>query len=352
MIAQHTQAAALASRLGEVDFSNLPFGSIFGDHMLVAAHRDGHWSDAALRPYGPLSLPPSINALQYGLAVFEGLKAFRTVDDRVVLFRPEENARRLRASCRRLALPELPEALVLDGLKQLVARDRGWVPDADAGSLYIRPIVFATDEDIRVRPAASCLFVVFTCPVGPYYAEPLRLLATTRYVRAFPGGTGDVKPGGNYAVAFRAEREAQEQGYHSVLWLDGIERRYVEECGVMNAFFVLDGVPVTPNLTGTILPGVTRDSAITLLREMGVPVEQRPIAIDELIAAHERGALWECFGTGTAATVAHVAAIGYDGVELVLPAVEQREIGPALLERFARLRSGRDEDRHRWLVPV
>jgi branched-chain amino acid aminotransferase len=329
-----------------------PFGTTFSDHMLLARYHDGGWTDVEIRPYGPLSLPASINALQYGLAVFEGLKAFRTASDDVVLFRPGENYERLRRSCRRLVLPEVPEEIFMDGLTQLVRLDSEWVPGPDDGSLYIRPCVFATDENIRVKPAESCLFVVFTCPVGGYFAGPLRLVTTSRYVRAFPGGTGDVKPGGNYAAAMLAEQEAQAQGHHAVLWLDASEHRYVEECGVMNVFFVIDGRVVTPSLTDTILAGVTRDSVITLLRGMDVPVDERPVTITEVIDAHSAGTLTECFGTGTAATIAHVSRITHGDVELGLPRIDERPIASAALEKLSHLRTGRADDPYRWLAHV
>jgi branched-chain amino acid aminotransferase len=330
-----------ASRRSPFTSGEPSFGTTFSDHMLVAVYRDGRWRDVEIRPYDRLPLAPSINALQYGLAVFEGLKAFRTVSDDIVLFRPRENYERLRRSCRRLVLPEVPEDLFLDGLKQLVRADAGWVPAPDEGSLYIRPCVFATDENIRVKPADSCLFVTFTCPVGRYYAEPLSLVTSDRFVRAFPGGTGDVKPGGNYAAGMLAEREAQLEGHDGVLWLDATEHRYVEECGVMNVFFVVDGKVVTPGLSGTILAGVTRDSIIWILREMDVAVEERPVTIDEVIELHHEGKLSECFGTGTAATIAHIGRISHGGHELDLPPVESRRIAPAALERLNLIRTGR-----------
>lgn len=329
-----------------------PFGTTFSDHMLVARYHDGSWTDVEIKPYGPLALAPSINGLQYGLAVFEGLKAFRTDTGDIVLFRPHDNWQRLGRSCRRLVLPEVSEPLFMDGLRQLVELDARWVPSSDEGSLYIRPCVFAVDENIRVKPAESCSFVIFTCPVGGYFAEPLKLVTTPRYARAFPGGTGDIKPGGNYAAAMLAEHEAHTEGHDAVLWLDAAEHRYIEECGVMNAFFVIDGRVITPRLSGTILAGVTRDSVITLLREMDVPVEERSISIAEVIAAHHAGKLTECFGTGTAATIAHVQRITHDGVELTLPAVTERQVAPAVLKRLTLVRTGRILDIHGWLVRV
>jgi branched-chain amino acid aminotransferase len=340
------------SRIGERDLSPQSFGTVFCDHMLVAECRDGRWTDPRIEPYGPLPLPPSISGLQYGISVFEGHKAFRTVGGDVVLFRPYENCERLRRSCRRLVLPEVPEDTYIEGLRELIRTDQAWIPEPDEGALYIRPCVFATDAAVRVGPSSACRFVIFTCAVGQYYPAPLRLLVTTDYVRAFPGGTGNVKPAGNYAPALLAEAQARDGGFSGVLWLDGRERRFVEEAGVMNVFFVIDDAVVTPALGDTILPGITRDSVITLLEAMGIPVEERPLPIDEVVAAHAAGRLRECFGTGTAATISHVAEIAYRGKTMTLPPVAGREIGTAVLARMTALRTGREPDHRGWLIPV
>jgi len=340
------------SRIGERDLSPQSFGTVFCDHMLVAECRDGRWMDPRIEPYGPLPLPPSISALQYGISVFEGHKAFRTVGGDVVLFRPHENWERLRRSCRRLVLPEVPEDMYIEGLRELIRTDLAWIPEPDEGSLYIRPCVFATDAALRVGPSSACRFVIFTSAVGQYYPAPLRLLVTTDYVRAFPGGTGNVKPAGNYAPALLAEARARDGGFSGVLWLDGRERRFVEEAGVMNVFFVIDDAVVTPALGDTILPGITRDSVITLLEATGIGVEERPLPIDEVVAAHAAGRLRECFGTGTAATLSHVAEIAYQGKTMTLPPVAGREIGPAVLDRMTALRTGREPDHRGWLIPV
>lgn len=337
------------SRLGTVDFGNLPFGTIFSDHMLAVEYRAGGWGQPTIRPYGPLSLSPSISALHYGLSLFEGLKAHRSPTGEILLFRPWENARRLNRSAARLAMPEVPESLFLDGLRELIRLDRQWVPPAEQGSLYLRPCYFSTEESLRVRPADQYLFLILTCPVGPYFTAPVDVLVTTRYARAFPGGTGDIKPCGNYAPALLAEREAQAQGFNTVLWLDAREHRYVEECGVMNVFFVIDDRVVTPDLSGTILPGVTRDSVITTLRDMGLVVEERRIAIDEVMESHRAGRLRECFGTGTAATVSHVRRIRYLDEEITLPEVEERTVGPAVRSRLLDVVTGRGGDSHGWV---
>lgn len=344
--------AATESRVGGVTFEGLPFSTVFSDHVLTAAFEPGGWKGAAIRPYGPLPLAPNISALQYGVSVFEGLKAHRTPSGDVVLFRPWENAKRLNRSASRLAMPQVPLSLFLNGLHELLRVDRAWVPPSGVGALYVRPCLFSTDPSVRVMPAAQYAFVVFTFPFGVYYAEPLDVLVEERYVRAFPGGTGDVKPAGNYAGALLAERDAREAGFHTVMWLDGLEHRYVEECGVMNVFFVIDDVLVTPSLTGTILPGVTRDSVLTLARDLGHRVEERRVSIDEVVAAHDRGTLHECFGTGTAATLTHVRRIRYRHRDLTLPPVESRRVGPLLRERLVGISAGELPDPHAWLDRV
>ena len=337
------------SRASQCDLANVPFSSVFSDHMLTAEWVDGEWRDPLIRAYGPLPLTPSISAIQYAVSVFEGLKAHRTPAGEIALFRPRENARRLNRSAARLAMPPVPEELFLQWLRELVGLDRDWVPPGGQGALYIRPCLFSTDTSVRVKPADRYQFVIFTFPFGSYFAAPIDLLASDRYVRAFPGGTGDIKPAGNYAAALLADREAQDAGCQSVLWLDAVERKYVEECGVANVFFVIGKEVVTPDLGGTILPGVTRDSVITLLREAGMAVRERRVSIDELTAAHDRGELRECFGTGTAATVLHVRRIRHGDRDLVLPPVEQRTVGPVVRERLIAIATGRAPDPHGWL---
>lgn len=339
-------------RISERNLAPQAFGTVFCDHVLAADCRDGRWTGVRIEPYGPLALPPSINGLQYGLCAFEGHKAFRTVSGDVVLFRPYENLQRLQRSCRRLVLPEVPEELYIEGLRQLIRVDRDWVPGPEEGSLYIRPCVFATDAALRVAPPAGSRFVIVTCAVGQYYPQPLRLLVAGHQVRAFPGGTGDVKPAGNYAPALLADAEARKQGFGGVLWLDAREHRFVEEAGVMNVFFVIGDTVVTPDLSGTILPGVTRDSVIALLKSMSIPVEERRVSIEEIAAAHADGRLQECFGTGTAATISHVSEINHQGRSLVLPPVSHRRIAHAAAARLADIRTGREPDPFGWLIPV
>jgi branched-chain amino acid aminotransferase len=344
------------SRLPDVnELGTVAFSSIFSDHMLTATYSDGAWREALIRGYGPLSLSPNISALQYGISVFEGLKAHRTSAGGVAIFRPRQNALRLNRSAARLAMPQVPEELFMHGLRALVRLDREWVPPLNQGALYIRPCLFSIDPSVRVKPSEHCLLVIFTFPFGAYYSAPLDVMVSERYVRAFPGGTGDVKSAGNYASALLAEREAREAreaGFHTVLWLNGVNRTAIEECGVMNIFFVIDQTIVTPALEGTILPGVTRDCMLTLLRDMGMSVMERSVSIEEIVSAYDSGSLRECFGTGTAATLSHVRRIRYRDRDLDLPPVEERAIGPALHERFMAIATGQATDTHEWLEVV
>jgi branched-chain amino acid aminotransferase len=340
------------SRVSEVAFSNLPFGTVFSDHMLVADYSSGQWAAPRILPYGPISIAPAASALHYGQSIFEGFKAFRQQDGGIAIFRISDNLVRMQRSAQRLAMPEMNTAALLDGIVELVRLDRDWVPKIEGSSLYIRPVYFATEETLLVRPAATYRFAVMTCPVGPYFSEPLRLLAEETYVRAFPGGTGATKAAGNYAGSLLAGRLAQEKGFHSVLWLDGLTRNFVEESGLMNIFFVIDGVAVTPPLGGTILPGVTRDSIITLLRETDIAVSERPIAMEELIAAHKTGQLTEGFAAGTAATIAPIACMRYRDYDLHFTVQPDTSVATQVRARLESLRTGRAPDPRHWLLRV
>jgi len=340
------------SRLSEASREDSEFGTVFSDHMLVADYEDGQWTDSRIIPYGPMPLAPSLSALHYGQSVFEGFKAHRTLGDGVALFRPRDNHARLNRSAARLCMPEVPASLFLDGIAELVRLDREWVPCRQGGALYVRPLYFAIDEALLVRPARRYRLVVMTCPVGPYFAQPIRLLAEERYVRAFPGGTGEVKPAGNYAPALLAGRLAQERGFHNVLWLDAVEHRYVEECGVMNVFLVVDRVAITPPLTGTILPGVTRDSVLTLLKDLGIEAQERSLTMDQVFEAHAAGGLKEAFGAGTAVTVAPIESIRYRDRDIRLPAGQPGSIASRVRSLLQAIQTGREVDKHGWLMPL
>ncbi|HSF13937.1 MAG TPA: branched-chain amino acid aminotransferase [Vicinamibacteria bacterium] len=341
-----------ASRLSQVDFDNIPFGRVFSDHMLVADYRDGTWQPPEIVPFGTMTLSPCTTALHYGQSIFEGLKAYRNVNGKAVLFRVGDNFARMNRSAERMVMPQIPKEMFLDGLKELIRIDSDWIPSKEGSSLYIRPLMFANDDYIGVKPSDAYRFIIFTCPVGPYYTEPVKLWVTRQFVRAAEGGTGEAKTAGNYAASYYAARQAQQEGYHNVLWLDAKEHRYVEECGTMNIFFVIDGAAVTPALSGTILHGVTRSSAITLLEAMSVRVDERRISIEEIRDAHESGKLSEAFGAGTAATIAPVIRIGSEEGVMELPPDEQRSIGPELLRQLTDIRMGRAPDPYGWVEPV
>lgn len=336
------------SRRSSVDFDSLPFGSIWSDHMFIRDNVDGVWSQGEIRPYGPIEIYPSSKALQYAVAAFDGFKAHKTPDGEMVVFRPDMNQKRLNRTAERLAMPLVPKELFFGALRELLALDSDWLPDASQGALYIRPSYFGTDPTLNVDSGTSFRFVLMTCPVGLYFAGELSLVTTREYVRAFPGGTGDHKPAGNYAGTLLASARAQEQGYQNVLWLDGKEGRFVEECGVMNIFFVIEGTAITPPLEGTILPGVTRDSAIQLLADLDIPCEERRISVDELLASAAAGTLDEAFGCGTAATIAPIHRLGLDGTDVHLRE-RPDSVAARLKAELLGIQTGVIDDRHGWL---
>ena len=338
------------SRLRDVDFDDLAFGQVRTDHMFLADYRDGAWRDARIVPYGPFALDPSNLALHYGQSVFEGMKATRDVAGEVKLWRPDRHAARLNRSAARLMMAEVPEELFLDAVDALVALESDWVPPGEGSALYIRPFLFATENGVGVRPADAYRFAVFTCPVGPYYATPVKLLAETHYVRAAVGGVGEAKAAGNYAASLLPARLAQEAGCDQVLWLDAKEHRYVQEVGTMNLLFVIEGRVVTPVTDGAILHGITRDSILRLLADDGRPADVRPVDIREVVAAHDAGLLTEAFGAGTAAVVSDVASITVEGRELVLPPADERPVSSWIRDRINGIRSGRLPDPYGWLV--
>lgn len=341
-----------SSRLDEVDFENIPFGRVFSDHMFVADYADGEWKDLRIVPFGHFDIHPAAMVLHYGQAIFEGMKASKSYDGRPLLMRPEQHARRLNRSAARLCMPELPEDLFLQGLRSLIALDADWIPPQEGSALYIRPYMFAMDEFIGVQPSKTYRFIIFTGPVGPYYPKPVSLLAESKYVRAVKGGTGEAKAAGNYAGALLPAKIANEKGFDQVMWMDGHEFKYIQEVGTMNIFFVIDGTIVTPATDGAILKGITRDSILHILRDKGYTVEERPLNIDEVVAAYQDGKLQEVFGTGTAAVVAHVSKIKYQDILMELPPVEEREIGAMVKAEIDGLRAGKIEDTHDWIEEV
>lgn len=341
------------SRINQLDHSNIQFGKVYSDHMLVATYENGNWQHAEIKPYDNLSLSPATTFMHYGQAIFEGIKAYKDPQGNPIIFRPRDNWKRFNRSAERMAMPSLPEELFIDGLKQLVELDKDWIPTSDDTSLYIRPFMVAVDEFIGVRPAEKFLFMIITSPAGPYYSKPVSIYVHDEYVRAFPGGIGFTKAAGNYGMSMYPTQKVKEMGYDQILWTDGYEHKYVQEIGTMNVFFVLGDKVVTPDITqDTILQGVTRDSVITLLREKGVTVEERPLSIDEIQAAYHAGQLREAFGTGTAASIAPIRDLTYHNEKMTLPPVEEWENAKWLKKELADIRYGRKEDTHNWMLPI
>lgn len=339
------------SRLNELKGKLVDFGKVFSDHMFMASYEKGSWQEAKIMPYGPIEMAPSLSALHYGQAVFEGMKAYRSPSGEPLLFRPDANFKRINLSAQRLCMPEISEGIFLEGLKELIRLDADWIP-SNEGSLYIRPMYCATDEFIGLRPSESYKFFIITSPVGAYYSDPVKLIVTEQYVRACEGGTGAAKVAGNYAASLLADKEAKAQGYDNVIWLDAIHHKYVEECGTMNLAFVIDNVVVTPKLTGTILNGITRNSVLTLFRDMGVTVEERLVSIDEIAEAYDKGILMEAFGMGTAATIAPISVIHYQGRDLTLPAVTDYKYSNAVGQKLEEIKTAKCEDPYGWVIHV
>lgn len=342
------------SRVSDVNFSQLEFGKIISDHMLLSWYGQGQWRTPVIQPYGELALSPAILALHYGQAVFEGMKAYRMEDGNISIFRIEKHAERLNRSLHRMAMPRLDTTFFIRCLHTLIEIDQAWVPSQAGSALYIRPVVFATEARLGVKIADEYLFAIITGPVGPYFTQPLRVKVEEQFVRAAEGGTGYAKCAGNYGGAFYPTRLAREAGYDQVLWTDAREHRFIDESGAMNVMFVIDGTLVTPALTSSILDGITRESILTLAREEGIPVEERRVSVDELIAALEAGRLTEAFGTGTAAVVAPIATIGIYGRDYHLPPLPEDSLQMRMKDKLHRLRHGLDDDRYGWnyVIPV
>jgi len=337
------------SRISELDYNNIEFGKIFSDHMLVADYRDGKWESPQILPYGNMALSPATSALHYGQSIFEGMKAYKDANGDILLFRPLDNFHRLNASAERMCMPQLPEDIFMQGLEQLLRLDAAWVPPTSGCALYIRPFMFATDEFIGVRPSSSYRFVIFTCPVGAYYGQPLRVAIEPYYARSVEGGAGYAKAAGNYGAALYPARQMQERGYHQLIWTDAKEHKYVEESGTMNLIFVIDGKLVTPPVSSTILAGITRDSVLQLARDLGYTVEERKVSVDELVEAHRAGTLQEAFGTGTAATIAPIATIHYNGEDMDLLAQTEQRVSEHIATELDKIKTGQAPDTRHWV---
>jgi len=336
--------------------SDLGFGIIFTDHMFVANFQEEKgWYDPRVEPYAPIPLDPAAAVLHYAQAVFDGLKAFRGVDGKLRLFRPQKHVERLNNSARRMCIPPLDPDLALQSIVTVVQTDGEWVPRMLGTSLYIRPTIIASEAFLGVRPARSYIYFVILSPVGAYYPEgmaPVKIRVEERYVRAVEGGLGGAKTGANYAASLMAGEDAKHQGFTQVLWLDGVHRRYIDEVGTMNIMVKIGDEVITPPLTGTVLPGVTRDSVLTLLRDWGLRASERQVGIDEVMAAHRAGTLTEVWGTGTAAVISPVGELAYKGEEMV---INGRKIGPLtqrLYDAIVGIQYGQAPDPHGWTVEV
>ena len=336
--------------------NELGVGSIFTDHMFIMNYDVGEgWHDARIVPYGPLSLDPAAMILHYGQEVFEGLKAYRTRDNRILLFRPQENFKRLNNSNQRLCIPKMDEEFLLHALTTLLNVEKDWVPHQEGTSLYIRPFIIATDPKLGVHPAEHYLFIIILSPVGAYYQEglnPVKIYVEQNYVRAVRGGTGYAKTSGNYASSLKAQEEAEEQQYTQVLWLDGVEKKYIEEVGTMNVFFKIDGEVITPELNGSILPGVTRKSAIELVRSWGYPVSERKLSIEEVARAHDEGKLEEAFGTGTAAVISPIGLLKWGDKLMEIGGGKIGELSQRIYDELTAIQWGHGEDKFGWTYEV
>lgn len=338
--------------------AELGFGKHFADYMFEMDYKTGEgWINPKILPYGPICLEPSAMALHYGQSVFEGLKAYTNDQNEVLLFRPEKNMERLNRSCRRLCIPELDETFILQALKDVVRANKEWIPKSEGASLYLRPFVFANEECLGVHAAHSYKFMILASPVAAYYSEgfhPLCIYIENQYVRAVRGGMGEAKTAGNYAASIKAQDEAQneEVACSQVLWLDGVEQKYIEEVGAMNVFFKIKGEIVTPALSGSILDGITRDSVIHLLKSQGYKVTERRIAVDELIQASEDGALEEMFGTGTAAVISPVGSLSWKGKEYKINNGKIGELSRKLFDELSKIQRGELQEDFGWSVKV
>lgn len=339
-----------------LDQSKLGFGNYYTDHMFMMNYDEGEgWHDARIVPYAPIPLDPAAMCLHYGQEVFEGLKAYKTPDGGIQLFRPDKNMARLNVSNDRLCIPAVDEAFCVEAIKKLVEVDADWIPTAPGTSLYIRPYIFAIDPQIGVHPAHHLLFVIILSPVGSYFADglkPVDIYIEQKYVRAVKGGTGFAKTAGNYSSSLKAQADAEKIGYSQVLWLDGVERKYIEEVGAMNIFFVIGDEVVTPELSGSILPGITRMSTIELLKNLGYKVSERKITAEELFEAHDRGDLKESFGTGTAAVISPIGSFEWDGKKIIVADGGIGKISQMLYDTITGIQSGKLEDKYGWTVKV
>ncbi|MEA5405807.1 branched-chain amino acid aminotransferase [Arcicella rosea] len=340
------------SRIDSVDFDNLVFGRSFADHMLMVDFKDGEWQTPQILPYGPISYSPAMMSLHYGQAIFEGMKAYKNAAGEILVFRPEENWKRLNKSAVRMCIPEIPEDIFMEGLSQLLRLDAEWIPAKEGCSMYIRPFMFSTDEYVGVSPSKTYKFMIFNCPVGSYYSKPLRVRVETQYIRAAHGGVGFSKNAGNYGGSLYPTKLAMDAGYDQIIWTDAATHTFVEEAGTMNLLFVIDGALVTAPTGDTILDGITRKSVLQVAKEWGMKIEERQLSVKELVEGIKAGKVTEAFGAGTAAVIAPIATIGFEGVDYQLPERTEDAFSKRVFEEINDTRLGKKADTRGWVMKI
>jgi len=339
------------SNIKNVDFNNLKFGVNFSDHMLICVYKNGSWGEAEIKPYQPINMMPGTQVLHYGQSVFEGMKAFKTVEGKVLLFREEDNFNRLNKSAKRICIPEIPKDIFMDGLHEILSLDADWIKEGDNFSLYIRPFIFASGQCIKATISDEYTFMIICSPTTTYYAGDMHVLLEQEYTRAVKGGTGSVKAAGNYAASFYPTKLAKEKGFSQIIWTDAENHEYLEEAGTMNIWIRIDDKLITPKLSDTILGGITRDSVVKLAKDMGIEVEERAISISELKEAHQNGRLKEAFGTGTAVSVIFIGSITLDENKMQLPKMEN-SYAKKLKANLTAIQHGKIADNHGWTTEV
>ncbi|MBA3705874.1 MAG: branched-chain amino acid aminotransferase [Bacteroidetes bacterium] len=340
------------SKLKDIDFNNIPFGKFTSDYMFVMDYADRQWSNFRIIPYQGFLLDPQSKALQYCQCIFEGMKASMAADGIPKLLRPDLNIERFNLSAERMCMPAVPHDIFLKALKAIVAMEINWIPKAEGSALYLRPTMFATESSLGVTPSDTYTFYIYTGPVQPYFATPIKLITEQKLIRAVPGGTGEAKTGGNYAGSLKASVLARQKGFDQIIWLESPEFKKIQEAGMMNLFFVIGDTVITPKLSGAVLKGTTRNYFMDILEDKKIKVEARDIYIDEILEAYKKGILKEAFGSGTAAVVSHISEITHGDTKMILPAVEKRIISNMLYDEINGLRAGRIKDKMNWLVPV
>ena len=338
------------SKLPDLDFDNIPFGKIYSDHMFVAEFKGGEWTDLRIEPFADLSISPANATLHYAQSIFEGLKAYKSESGEILVFRPQANAKRLKASAERMCIPPIPEELFMSALTELLKIDSKWIPKKAGNSLYIRPLIFANDPYVGIKPSDTYKFIIFTSPVGSYYSAPVSVKIETHYTRAVAGGVGYAKTAGNYAASLYPALQAQKEGYDQLIWTDGQKHEYIEEAGTMNLLFLIGETLITAPTGDSILNGITRNCVLTLARDWGMNVEEKRLSIHELVEALEAGTLKEAFGAGTAATIAQIERIGCNGKDYYLPS--ERPLSKKLFDTLDKIKLGKMEDKWGWIYKV